>query len=92
MLDERVRRNELTLTHEFLAEMLGSPRSEVTLAAGELRKAGLIEYERGEIRILDRNGLESMTCECYKVCKFEKSAEKLLKVAARNGHNGSRRH
>jgi CRP-like cAMP-binding protein len=91
MLDERVRRNELTLTHEFLAEMLGSPRSEVTFAAGQLRKAGLIEYERGEIRILDRNGLEAITCECYKVCKFKKPAEKLLKVAARNGHNGSRR-
>lgn len=71
MCHNRAKRNQFPITHEFLANMLGTARSEVTLAAGNLRKAGLIKYGRGEITILDRKGLESAACECYKIVDDE---------------------
>lgn len=55
----------LPLTHEFLSEMLGANRSTVTITARKLEGAGLIEYRRGQVRIRNRNGLASVTCECY---------------------------
>ncbi len=61
----------LTLTHEFLALMLGVRRSSVTVAAGILQSAGLIEYRHGNIRIKDRKGLESASCDCYSIVKRE---------------------
>ena len=63
--------NELPLTHEFIANMLGTRRSGVTVAAGILQKAGIICYSRGRITILDRQGLEKTACECYRLVQNE---------------------
>jgi CRP-like cAMP-binding protein len=65
MMSLRVETDNFPATHEFLSFMLGSCRSEVTIAAGILRRAGLIEYHRGAITILDKMGLEGRSCECY---------------------------
>jgi CRP-like cAMP-binding protein len=59
----------LPLTHEFLSQMLGCNRSTVTIAARILQRAGLIEYNRGRVKILDRKGLENASCECYEVVR-----------------------
>lgn len=67
MCQDRVDSDFLNLTHEFLAQMLGSGRPSVTLAAGVLEQAGLIENLRGKMRILNRKELESAACECYGV-------------------------
>jgi CRP-like cAMP-binding protein len=60
----------LILTQEFLGMMLGSRRTTVSAAAGELQGAGLIEYQRGRIKILDRPRLEAAACDCYPVAKL----------------------
>jgi CRP-like cAMP-binding protein len=65
------KRLELHVTHETISHMLGVRREGVTEAAGKLQKAGLIQYARGSIKILDRQGLEHRTCECYAVVKKE---------------------
>jgi CRP-like cAMP-binding protein len=62
---DSARADSFNLTHEFLALMLGAQRAGVTLTAGILRKAGLIDYTRGQLTIVDRPGLEATTCECY---------------------------
>jgi CRP-like cAMP-binding protein len=67
MLQDRVQDDVLLITQEFLAEMLGSRRTTVTMAAGALQRIGLIEYQRGRVHILDRERLESAACECYPV-------------------------
>ena len=59
----------LGITHDFLATMLGTDRPSVTLAAGLLQKAGLIEYGRGVVKIINRPQLESFACECYSVIR-----------------------
>src|SRR5437868_4954724 len=64
-LQDLVRGDKLVLTHEFLAIMLGTRRTTVTLAAGLLQKDGIIEYKRGKVHILDRAKLEAACCECY---------------------------
>jgi CRP-like cAMP-binding protein len=69
MCQDRVESDVLFLTHEFLAEMLGTGRPTVTLAAGALQRAGLIENVRGTIRILNRKNLEDAACECYNVIR-----------------------
>lgn len=66
MCQDRVESEFLPVTHEFLAQMLGTGRPSVSLAAGVLQKAGTIENLRGTVRILNRKELESAACECYK--------------------------
>lgn len=68
---DRLRSNELIMTQELIANMLGVRREGVTEAALKLQKAKLIKYARGHITILDRPGLENRTCECYQVVKSE---------------------
>jgi CRP-like cAMP-binding protein len=68
---DRLRSNELTMTQELIANMLGVRREGVTEAAGHLQKDGLIRYSRGRITILDRPKLEARVCECYAVVKKE---------------------
>ena len=68
---DRLPSNELSMTQELIANMLGVRREGVTEAAGKLQKAGLIHYSRGRITVLDRPGLEARVCECYKVVKDE---------------------
>lgn len=65
MSHDRAHTDHFVVTHEFLAYMLGVRRVGVTLAAGALRDAGLIEYRRGELQVLDRRGLEAAACSCY---------------------------
>ncbi len=63
---DRMGTNDFPLTQEFVAMMLGATRPTVTVVAGTLQKAGLIRYHRGVVRILDRENLESASCECYR--------------------------
>ena len=71
MSHDRVGKDQFLITQEFLGQMLGARRATVTLAAGVLQRAGLIKYHRGHIEILDRIGLESVSCECYRVIRVE---------------------
>jgi hypothetical protein len=68
---DRLPSNELTMTQELIAGMLGVRREGITETAGNLQRAGLISYRRGHITALDRSGLEHHTCECYDVVKNE---------------------
>lgn len=68
---DRLAGNELVMTQELIANMLGVRREGVTEAAGNLQSANLIRYSRGRITVLDRAGLEARTCECYAVVKKE---------------------
>jgi CRP-like cAMP-binding protein len=68
---DRLPSNELTMTQELIANMLGVRREGVTEAAGKLQAAGLIHYSRGKINVLDRPKLEARVCECYAVVKRE---------------------
>ena len=65
MSQDRAHRNHFAVTQQFLAYMLGVRRVGVTSAAGALQRAGLIEYHHGELRVLDRSGLEAAACSCY---------------------------
>lgn len=68
---DRLNGNHLVMTHELIANMLGVRREGVTEAAGKLQKHGVIEYQRGQITVLDRPKLEALCCECYAVVKRE---------------------
>jgi len=68
---DRLPSNELTMTQELIASMLGVRREGITETAGNLQRAGLIKCRRGHITVLDRSGLESHACECYNVVKKE---------------------
>jgi len=71
MSHDRVSGDEIVLTQEFLAEMLGVRRAGVTRAAGMLKRRKVIDYRRGRIRIPDRKGLEKAACECYEFIRSE---------------------
>jgi hypothetical protein len=68
---DRLSSNELVMTQELIANMLGVRREGVTEAAGKLQKLGAIHYRRGHITVLDRRALEQLCCECYGVVKKE---------------------
>jgi CRP-like cAMP-binding protein len=78
---DRLASNELSMTQELIANMLGVRREGVTEAAGNLQSAGLIHYQRGRITVLDRKGLEGRSCECYHVVK--KEFDRLLPYVAK---------
>jgi hypothetical protein len=84
---DRLPSNELTMTHELIANMLGVRREGVTAAAGRLQKAGLIHYNRGHIVALDRLRLEAQACECYAVVR--RAYEELLRPEDSIGITGA---
>ena len=86
---DRLSSNELTMTQELIATMLGVRREGVTEAAGKLQSAGLIHYSRGRITVIDRPRLEKRACECYQVVKTE--FDRLLPYASRSLRSGDRR-
>ena len=71
LVRDRVATDELIMTQEFIANMLGGRRETVTVAAGRLQDAGLIYYTRGRLHIVNRKGLEDTVCECYKAVTAE---------------------
>ena len=70
---DRLPSNELVMTQELIASMLGVRREGITEAAGKLQQAGFIRYRRGHITVVERTGLETHTCECYGVVRKELS-------------------
>jgi CRP-like cAMP-binding protein len=68
---DRLSSNELNMTQELIANMLGVRREGVTEAAGKLQRLGVIHYQRGHIAVLDRPKLQALCCECYAVVKKE---------------------
>ena len=74
MVQDRARSNNFVLTQEFLAEMIGTQRTTITHIAGALQRLGFIEYSRGKMSILDREGLESASCECFRAATNQLSA------------------
>lgn len=81
---DRIEGNELLMTQELIASMLGVRRESVTAGASRLQDAGLIRYARGRIHVLDRAGLEHRACECYEVVK--KEYQRLLAPAVHLAH------
>jgi CRP-like cAMP-binding protein len=80
---DRLESDDLTMTQELIANMLGVRREGVTEAAGKLQSAGLIRYSRGRITVLDRTGLEARCCECYGVVRRESDRLLPLPMAVR---------
>jgi CRP-like cAMP-binding protein len=79
---DRMESESLNLTQEFLAQMLGVQRSTVTVAAGDLQRAGMIGYSRGRIHIVDRAKLARTACECYQI--VSSSYQRVLQLDANN--------
>lgn len=71
LVSDCIRSETFPLTQEFIAQMIGVRRAGVTVAAGMLSQAGLIHYTRGQIKIVDRQGLEALSCECYRIVQDE---------------------
>lgn len=80
---DRVGSDQFALTHEFLAQMLGTRRASVTVAAGMLQEAGLLRYSRGRVTIRDAERLEEAACECYRVVRAQHA--RLLGETANDG-------
>lgn len=66
---DRVESDQFPLTHDFMARMLGANRSSVSLTAATIQQAGYIRYSRGKLTVLDREGLEDTSCDCYRIVK-----------------------
>jgi CRP-like cAMP-binding protein len=69
MAQDRTKADSLHFTQEYLSEMIGSRRTTITTVAGNMQRQGIIEYQRGHIKILNRAGLESAACDCYRVIR-----------------------
>jgi DNA-binding GntR family transcriptional regulator len=69
MSQDRVAKDTFPISYEFLGQMLGASRATLTLSAGQLQAAGLIRYQRGRLTIVDRKGLEAVSCDCYGIIK-----------------------
>ncbi|MDZ8135287.1 MAG: Crp/Fnr family transcriptional regulator [Nostoc sp. DedQUE04] len=89
-VSDRLASEEFPLTQEFIAQMLGVRRSGVTVAASTLSRAGMISYQRGHIKILNREDLEATSCECYRV--IQKEFTRLLGNKSRRVGVARRRH
>jgi len=78
MHHDRIHSDHLTITQASLGQMLGTRRSTISVSAGSLQRAGLIRFARGRVTILDRRGLEALSCECYTIIKseFERSTRR----------------
>ena len=74
MTHDRIGESKLPLTQEFLSRMLGVRRAGVSVAANSLRQQGVIDYHRGDIVVVDRSGIERLSCECYRIVKQEYDA------------------
>jgi CRP-like cAMP-binding protein len=74
MTHDRMGNDEFQLTQEFLSNMLGVRREGVSRAAGDLQKRKLITYSRGHLTVLDRAGLEAISCGCYEIIKQESNS------------------
>ena len=83
MTHDRVDAAEFPMTHDFLSEMLGVRRPSVSVAAKALQDAGLITYHRGKVTVLDRDGLEAASCECYRLIR-----ERFDRLAGRSDADG----
>lgn len=79
LIHDRATSDEFVMTQEFIANMLGGRRETVTVAAGHLQDAGLIHYTRGRLKIIDRAGLESSVCECYRPVENREQGERTVK-------------
>jgi Mn-dependent DtxR family transcriptional regulator len=89
---DRIGSDEVPLTQEFLAQMLGSRRTTVTLLTQRMQAKGLIRYKRGRIVILDRKALEACACECYQVIHDERLPHTLgVKLQIDHGASGAAR-
>lgn len=75
MSQDRIGSTILPFTHDFLASMLGTGRASVSVAAGILQKAGFVEYKRGTVTVVNRDGLEDAACECYEMIKRFEAAQ-----------------
>ncbi|MHB1871528.1 MAG: Crp/Fnr family transcriptional regulator [Steroidobacteraceae bacterium] len=87
---DRLASNDLHMTQELIANMLGVRREGVTEAASKLQRLGIIHYQRGHITVLDRSKLENMCCECYAVVR--KEVERLLVMRSEGDRHGRGRH
>ena len=79
---DRMESESLNLTQEFLSQMLGVQRTTVTVAAGQMQRAGMIDYSRGKINLTDRQALTKVTCECYDIVSA--SYKRILKAGSDN--------
>ena len=81
-------RHDFSLTHEYLAEMLGVRRASITDIAAEFSQRGLVRYSRARVRIIDVRGLSRAACECYRMVSDE--AERMLSAPRKRGASSPR--